>query len=115
MIYVAQFCLADDVEAERDDPSFDAESMSSPQFSRLSTRMSADWVQKCKDDVEEAYTEMVSDPSCELAYRWETTGWNEVSPVNGRRSNQTFTLYEDALAGDEPVAWLVIQRAPADE
>lgn len=108
MIYVANYMDVASQEAEQDDPSFDLESMASPQLSRLSTRMSAEWVEKCKSqfvgEVQEALGE-------DLEVRWETSGWVEVSPTNGRRSHQVFDAYDGGLL----IGKLVIQRVPCDE
>lgn len=109
MIYVAQYTTFASFEAEVDDHDVDFEGMASPQLSRLSTRMSGDWVQKCKQEVENEVAEEYEDPHMGLT--WKTTGWKEVSPVNGARSHQVFDLYDD----EDIVGKLVIQRVPCDE
>lgn len=110
MIYVAQFSTVASVEAEQDDPTIDLEMMASPQLSRVSTRMSAEWVQRCKDEVEEDVRYGLEDDEASgLELSWDTKGWVEAEAPY--RSHQEFYL----LDGGEVVAMLVIQRVPCDE
>lgn len=118
MIYIASYATMADVEAELDDPSLrdgsdlDAlEQMASPQLVRTSTRMSAEWVQKCKDGLTEELRYGLEDEDGELPeMTWETDGWKELSPQEGR-SNQTWLVKD----GGVTVGMLVIQRVPCDE
>lgn len=120
MIYVAKYATTGEFEAEQDDPSSRGVSleegldmMASPQLSRLSSRMSAEWVQKCKDEVEEDLRDALDDQSGPpMPLEWKTAGWQEVSPVNGRRSHQVWDVYSEELG---LVAKMVIQRVPCDE
>lgn len=109
MIYVASHATLGELEAEQDDPSFDLESMASPQLVGVAIKMTSEWVDLMKASLmDELAYELEGG---ELEPTWHTTGWNEVDGRDGRRSNQVW----DLKLGDEVIGKLVIQRVPVSE
>lgn len=108
MIYIASHATIGELEAEQDDPSFDLESMASPQLVGVAMKMTSDWVDLMKASL---FDEVMSEGEYGGELHWVTTGWNEVDGRDGRRSNQVW----DLMDGDEEVGKLVIQRVPVSE
>ena len=106
-IYLANYMDVSTFEADFDDRDCDfSVSDACPQFSRLSTRMTDEWVLMCKADVEEDVREALEEDDL----RWSTDGWKE---SKDGRSSQTFSLHVGD--GDEAIAYLVVQRVEPDE
>lgn len=108
MIYIASHATLGELEAEQDDPSFDLESMASPQLVSVAMKMTSDWVDLMKASL---FDEVMSDGEYDEELTWKTAGWNEVDGRDGRRSNQVW----DLMDGEEIVGKLVIQRVPVSE
>jgi hypothetical protein len=107
MIYVMNYCDVASMDAEQDDPSFDLESMASPQLARLTMRFDDQWKLSCQQGVIYEVMEGMGEQD-ESLFKFETTGWNEV--LDGR-SNQIWNLYY----GGTLVAKMIVQQIQCDE
>lgn len=90
-VYIANFASIEDVDAERDDPSWDLELMASPQFFSMSLNHTRDWVDGVKDAAEEEWEYFGSENG---TIEWDDGEW--VTPPQGRR-NRTLTASLDGV------------------
>lgn len=107
-IYVANYALQGDFEAECDDNStFDMglEGLASPQV--MAVFMNSLYVGTLQNDVELAVLEMHEEDDEKPDMVWETAGWQDRKPGGGR-PHEIFTL-KDKTNGDV-LAMLVVQE-----
>lgn len=111
-IFIANWFLQVELEAEMDDHDWDLEREASPQFGDISLQCSEEWITKLQNEILDELQEEV-DSYDELSkfdrdqYFWTTIGWRYPEPPS--RHNQVWKLWHKTTK-DELEAVLVIQQ-----
>lgn len=94
-ICIANFASVEDVDAERDDPSFDLSSMSSPQFHSATASPTQKWIDDLKQAALDEWAYVIESEGLEDLVIWGDSGW--ITPEEGRTHRTIFANLEDGF------------------